>query len=165
MNNTSCDSVSVSLVACASLCEVSWVRLNTHREDCLIRQDIEGWDKYDVQMAYEEDEYLVSQALRIPECGNKGKWTKQRCQNKKTGSCKPRWFAVKIRHYEFGDVLNKIGCPMSHDKRYAMVYAPNKDEAKATIENLAKEIHYRVWEGVDCNDDWAFKLAVKPEYR
>lgn len=165
--NDICDSVSVSLFAFASLCEVSWVRLALHQQMCLSAQAKGGWDKYDVQMAYEEDEYLTSQALRIPECGITKGWTKQVCQNKRSGSglCKPRWFAVKIRHYEFGDVLKKIGCPMSHDKRYALVFAPNKEEAKATVENIAKEVHYRVWEGVDINDDFAYKLAVKPEYR
>lgn len=69
MNNTTCDSVSTSLFAAVSMCEVSWVRLEQHISVCMKAQkEDELWDGEDTQNAYEEDEFLAKQALRMPEC-------------------------------------------------------------------------------------------------
>jgi len=117
--------------------------------------------------AYEESERLITLILNMPECKTTKGWTKQVCQNKKSGSglCKPRWYSVHIRHWQFVNALEKIGIPIvGMCKNLVMVYAMSKDEAEDRVDALAKAMHHRVWEGTDCNDDFAFKLALKPEF-
>jgi hypothetical protein len=166
MNNNTCGMVSVSLVACASLCVVSWVRLEQHISACMKAQkEDELWDGEDTQNAYEEDEFLAKQALNMPECKTTKGWSRQVCRNKRVGFCKPRWFAVHIKHWQFASALERAGIPVVGDcKNFVNVFAMNKEEAKKRIGVVASAMHFRVWEGAGWNDDWSFKLAIKPEF-